>query len=177
MAITKIQSESMNLADTYAFTGTVTGAGVSNTPAFFAYKSSDQALNDATTTKITLESESIDTDGAFASSEFTVPSGKGGRYFLHWSPQFHDGTGKTKNCSGIIKVGSTNKLQAQVDHFGSYAGQYATWVSVTGILTLSAGDVVSFYALADQTDDTQAAVVAQWQSTNPGTWAMGYKID
>ena len=27
MAITKIQSESMNLADTYAFTGTVTGAG------------------------------------------------------------------------------------------------------------------------------------------------------
>ena len=28
MAITKIQSESMNLADTYAFTGTVTGAGI-----------------------------------------------------------------------------------------------------------------------------------------------------
>jgi hypothetical protein len=27
MAITKIQSESLNLADTYAFTGTVTGAG------------------------------------------------------------------------------------------------------------------------------------------------------
>ena len=26
MAITKIQSESLNLADTYAFTGTVTGA-------------------------------------------------------------------------------------------------------------------------------------------------------
>ena len=27
MAITKIQAESMNLADTYAFTGTVSGAG------------------------------------------------------------------------------------------------------------------------------------------------------
>ena len=37
MAITKIQSESMNLADTYAFTGTVTGAGESNTPSFKAY--------------------------------------------------------------------------------------------------------------------------------------------
>ena len=34
MAITKIQSESLNLADTYAFTGTVTGAGGVNTPAF-----------------------------------------------------------------------------------------------------------------------------------------------
>ena len=32
MAITKIQSESLNLADTYAFTGTVTGAGGVNTP-------------------------------------------------------------------------------------------------------------------------------------------------
>ena len=28
MPITKIQAESMNLADTYAFTGTVSGAGV-----------------------------------------------------------------------------------------------------------------------------------------------------
>ena len=34
MAITKIQSESLNLSDTYDFTGTVTGAGGVNTPAF-----------------------------------------------------------------------------------------------------------------------------------------------
>ena len=33
MAIDKIQSESINLADTFAFTGTVTGAGGTNTPA------------------------------------------------------------------------------------------------------------------------------------------------
>ena len=36
MAIDKIQSESINLADNFAFTGTVTGAGVSNTPCFQA---------------------------------------------------------------------------------------------------------------------------------------------
>ena len=40
MAITKIQSESLNLADTYDFTGTVTGAGESNTPAFSAHRTS-----------------------------------------------------------------------------------------------------------------------------------------
>jgi hypothetical protein len=33
MAITKIQSESLNLSDNYDFTGTVTGAGEINTPA------------------------------------------------------------------------------------------------------------------------------------------------
>jgi hypothetical protein len=37
MAIDKIQSESINLADNFAFTGTVTGAGGANTPAFHAY--------------------------------------------------------------------------------------------------------------------------------------------
>ena len=44
MAITKIQSESLNLADTYDFTGTVTGAGGTNTPAFHAFLSSTQSV-------------------------------------------------------------------------------------------------------------------------------------
>jgi len=54
MAITKIQSESLNLADTYAFTGTVTGAGESNSPNFHAVNASGQALSDSTWTKITV---------------------------------------------------------------------------------------------------------------------------
>ena len=52
MAITKIQSESLNLADTYDFTGTVTGAGGVNTPAFSAYISSNQSIPNTTFTKI-----------------------------------------------------------------------------------------------------------------------------
>ena len=36
MAITKLQAEALNLADTYAFTGTVTGAGENNSPNFHA---------------------------------------------------------------------------------------------------------------------------------------------
>ena len=44
MAITKIQSESLNLADTYAFTGTVTGAGESNAPSFYGELSKNKQL-------------------------------------------------------------------------------------------------------------------------------------
>ena len=44
MAISKIQSESLNLADTFAFTGTVTGAGESNAPYFQAVSSVDVAM-------------------------------------------------------------------------------------------------------------------------------------
>ena len=44
MAIDKIQSESINLADNFAFTGTVTGAGESNTPSFYATGDGQQLL-------------------------------------------------------------------------------------------------------------------------------------
>ena len=40
MAIDKIQSESINLADNFAFTGTVTGAGGDNKPAFSVTRTS-----------------------------------------------------------------------------------------------------------------------------------------
>ena len=76
MAIDKIQSESINLADTFAFTGTVTGAGGTNTPIFFGKSANDQTLTRGTTTKITgMTGGEIDSDTAFDGTTFTVPSG------------------------------------------------------------------------------------------------------
>jgi len=83
MAIDKIQSESINLADNFAFTGTVSGAGGVNTPAFSVYRSSDQTITDNTMTKVSWNAEFYDTDNAFASDKFIVPSGKNGKYFFH----------------------------------------------------------------------------------------------
>ena len=65
MAITKIQSESLNLADTYDFTGTVTGAGGVNTPAFAAKISSTQTVSNATETKLAMATEVFDTNGNY----------------------------------------------------------------------------------------------------------------
>ena len=81
MAIDKIQSESINLADNFAFTGTVSGAGGVNTPAFLAFKSSVQDCSDNTYTKITFTSEKFDTDNTFADSKFTP--GVSGKYFIY----------------------------------------------------------------------------------------------
>ena len=62
MAIDKIQSESINLADNFSFTGTVTGAGGDNKPTFFAYRSSNQSINDDTATRINFDAELFDSD-------------------------------------------------------------------------------------------------------------------
>nr|BAR28770.1 c1q globular head like domain containing protein [uncultured Mediterranean phage uvMED] len=78
----KIQAESMNLADTYAFTGTVTGAGGVNTPIVRAVPSSNQSISSSTNTTVVFDTEVIDTDNAFASNTFTVPSGKAGKYYV-----------------------------------------------------------------------------------------------
>ena len=70
MAITKIQSESLNLADTYAFTGTVTGAGESNKPYFLATLSGDQTIGyTGVWTKISMNNEIHDSDGAYDTSK------------------------------------------------------------------------------------------------------------
>ena len=82
MAITKIQSESVNLADDFAFTGTVTGAGGTNTPRFKVYNSADQSISTATNTQINFNSEFFDSNGAFANNTFTVPSGQAGFYLI-----------------------------------------------------------------------------------------------
>tara|TARA_R100001510_G_scaffold26148_1_gene22994 strand:+ start:128 stop:652 length:525 start_codon:yes stop_codon:yes gene_type:complete len=82
MAITKIQSESMNLADTYAFTGTVTGAGGNNTPSFRAFMNASQNLSNNTTTKIDqFGTEDYDTNSDFASNRFTPTVA--GKYFVY----------------------------------------------------------------------------------------------
>jgi len=85
MAIDKIQSESINLADNFAFTGTVTGAGGANTPYFEAYQSSAQSgISSGTTTKITFNTERFDTAGNYDhSTNYRFTPQTAGKYFVY----------------------------------------------------------------------------------------------
>ena len=83
MAITKIQSESLNLADTYDFTGTVTGAGGTNTPIFRATMSgNNSSVSDNTYTKLAFNTDTFDADSVFdtTNNRFIAPSD--GKYFF-----------------------------------------------------------------------------------------------
>nr|BAR17997.1 complement C1q protein [uncultured Mediterranean phage uvMED] len=83
MAITKIQSESLNLADTYDFTGTVTGAGGVNTPAFLAYPSSNQSISNTTQTVVAFNTEIFDTDSCYDTSTYRFTPNVAGKYFVY----------------------------------------------------------------------------------------------
>jgi len=97
MAIDKIQSESINLADNFAFTGTVTGAGGANTPYFEAYQSSAQSgISSGTTTKITFNTERFDTAGNYDhSTNYRFTPQTAGYYYV----QLNLGIGNTADNS------------------------------------------------------------------------------
>jgi hypothetical protein len=61
----------------------VSGIGGTNTPAFHVRKSGNQDTSTGTATTVTWETEDVDTDSAFASNTFTVPSGAAGKYHIY----------------------------------------------------------------------------------------------
>jgi len=81
MAITKIIADS------------ITSGAVANTPAFSVRQTTDQTgISSDTLTKISFQTEDLDTDNAFASNKFTVPSGAAGKYYFSASAKVRSAT-------------------------------------------------------------------------------------
>ena len=150
MAITKIQSESMNLADTYTFTGTVTGAGESNAPSFAAYVGSNQTISDRTTTKVSFTGEHFDTASAYDNSSnyrFTVPSGEGGKYMF--AAGFNAHTDTTTKLHLWFYVNGSSAFSSM----GTQQTQYRdtnSYINGVRFFNLSAGDYVEIYVRQEQ---------------------------
>ena len=148
MAITKIQSESLNLADTYDFTGTVTGAGENNTPYFLAYQGGGQALSNNTETKVqaTKVFESSTDIYSNTNYRFTVPSGQGGTYWVTINGQGYDVYVNGDDVTfKVYKNGSAagNQYFAEHYHIAPFRNQYLTY---SGLIQLAAGDYIEAYA-------------------------------
>jgi len=174
MALIKTRARGLKLDDNFAFTGTITGAGESNTPAFYVGKTSNQSVSDNTKTKVTWN-EAYDTDSAFASDKFTVPSGKAGKYnfYIHVTLSTTGSFGVRNPRAYIYKNGSSLYMfQGAVNEQGidSY--------SVTGTLSLdlSVGDYIEVYAR--NSIDQGSALFLGKSGDSPyeeRTWWGGYK--
>ena len=126
---------------TIANSGTATGFGENNTPAFSTYLSSNQTLSHDTLTKIQYNTENFDTDSAYDNSSnyrFTVPSGEGGKYFLYAGIRWEAGNA---NLSTILyKNGSAiswSSFRGSSDELGTLWNH--------GFYNLSASDYIEVY--------------------------------
>ena len=169
MAIDKIQSESINLADNFAFTGTVTGAGESNAPLVYIYATTGTTVSTSTNTKITLDTEIVDSENLFSSSRFTVTTAHLGKYWVNWQWSCNmSNDGKVLNPK-IYKNGS--QYLSNYGQTGSTYGSNQTVIGHVGMVVDlgTNGDYIEFYASHNHGDD---------RGTNTGgvTNATIYKI-
>jgi len=96
-AITLDASGNITFPGNATVTGSATGFGGDNTPSWLATSNATQSISSSTWTTVTnLGTEKWDTDNAFASSTFTVPSGEGGKYVIFYGgnlPNLDSGEG------------------------------------------------------------------------------------
>ena len=141
MAIDKIQSESINLADTFAFTGAVTGAGESNIPYFDTKLSSNQICSDNTSHRIEFATVVTDTASGFTNTsgnyKYTIPSGQAGKYLICYGMKMNPTNGNRITMTLYLNGSATSNIETDGGGGSTYASQ-----SGSRLLTLAAGDVL-----------------------------------
>ncbi len=149
-------------------------AGGDNTPYYYVRKTSDQTgINHNTAVKATFDTEDLDSDSAYASDKFTVPSGEGGRYFLFASaPLFAYATSKLRRAEIMLyKNGSLLKRT-----YSDYQANdiQASYENVSGIFDLSASDYIETYVRIRSSDSGNSNYIQG--STSTTTVMGGYKL-
>jgi len=144
---------------------TYVDAGV-NTPIFYVAKTSDQSISDNTYTKVTWNSEVIDTGSAFASDKFTVPSGQAGKYYFGAGVQFGDNSTQLSHYVDLRKNNSVfssqpTGMRTTDNNTNSY------WQTIAAVVDLAVSDYVEVFALADFTSGT---------GTMNYSYFFGYKL-
>lgn len=130
---------------------------LANTPAFVIRLSSAQTISDNTATKVTFDTEDVDTDSAFASNKFTVPSGKAGLYKFDVLVRLDAGSNGNLGSSiaYLYKNGTANHIVFN-DHATGYAK--AITMNINSILNLSEGDYIEVYVACNTVNNGNATV-------------------
>ena len=137
---------------------------------FGVYLASDQgSVANNTLTKVTFDAEFWDSNGAFASNKFTVPSGEGGKYLFTYrvkTSAIDDG----EYVKGIIyKNGSRQAISEMVNY--SSASDQQIDSNGSYLMDLAAADYIELYFL-----HTEGANQTIFGGTSDGSWFFGHKL-
>jgi len=143
----------------------ITAANVSNTPAWSTRMSAQQtSISHLTYTKIQFNTENVDTDSAYDTSNyrFTVPTGKGGNYYVSLCIRLETNDG----ASSILKQGQLvfYKNGSPYVPYGINSNMTASYVerlglSVSNVIDLAEGDYLEAYVLGVTSDSANDLAV------------------
>ena len=140
-----------------------------NTPAFSVTLSGNQTISNSSWTKITFDSEYTDTDSAFASNKFTVPTGEGGYYFFGYTTRIQNIDSWESASIKLYKNGSPTDGERSLGQ--NYSAESNQGISVSGFYVdnANAGDYFEVYAYHTE----GSSQIAE----DSGTVFFGYKLN
>jgi hypothetical protein len=126
--------------------------GRDGTPGFCVGDTDGTTMGNVTWTALTWNNEVWDSDSAFASDEFTVPSGEDGKYWISYSASV-DSIDDQDAFYGKLYVDTGSGFNA-LERTAVYNRAPVNGTEITtvwsGVLDLSAGDKVKVYARHNQ---------------------------
>ena len=144
---------------------TLNNAAFKMTPAVIGYQSSDQNLTKNSYNKIVNWTTTLDTNSAFSSNKFTVPSGQAGKYLINWQLKFDgDSSGNTGYDLNRMSVFKNASEVLQTDHVREPQIIYGAFVQF-GTLDLVASDYLEFYFYPDRGGGTAGDTVGETGKT------------
>ena len=160
---------------TIANSGTATGFGGDNTPMFLVSGGSgNQTISHASGTTITYNQEIIDTDNAFASNVFTVPSGEAGKYFFSASCQIEDTQADITRF--ILEIQKNDNSWRQIAfRFTSNQDLMQVSHTVTGIDDASVADEYKAKVYVE-TADSGSVIIENSSTSYSNNWFQGFKL-
>jgi len=132
---------------------TLAGAGLANTPSFFANQATTQSISNGSVTKVTLGAEIWDTDSAFASDKFTVPVGGAGKYAFQFGAYLVNTTTNGYLQVTLYKNGAalTGRSGTSRVFMTTALTQDQPFASST-VTTLADSDYIEFYVYQNNQD-------------------------
>ena len=128
----------------------VSGVGGANTPIVRAVPSGNQSISSSTNTVVVFNTEIVDTDNAFASNYFTVPSGKAGKYFVSVELITNTGANDSLERFQVVRNIASTGGDANVLYLNDTANPTAndSTHTASAILDLAVGDTlrVNYYS-------------------------------
>ena len=149
-------------------------AHMNNTPAFIARLSSDQTISNTTATKVTFDAEDIDTDGAFASNKFTVPSGKGGMDHLIAGTRMPYLDDNEKLEVYFYINGSAQSRGETIDFYGGGSNDDNVRFTTSATFVLTETDYVEIYVRHNE--GASQPIDGGSSQANSYTFFAGYRV-
>ena len=174
MAITRLNNNSASAITSMSGLTSLPSGLVANTPYWCARETGLQTISHNTETKATLQTEILDSDSAYdtTNSKFTVPSGKGGDYFVWFQADLYDADSDITNLTGTIKKNGSTIISKVYTDFSNGSVPSHAHMYISTMLTLSATDYIENYILMTTTDGSSA----QSYGGEFGTQCGGFRL-